>query len=384
MKFTQFKSDYPVIAGLLPQKFMTGADDDNTLRRAIEQDRTEYLSLLNTLAQQSPAETIRKDPNRLMSRTNFQSFYSEMKAHIALKHWVFAPSPADIKGTEGEPDYEFNVGHLDIEVASRTAWDKKDNVRVALEEKLNDTPYTAIITLRDDFIKIPYTGADIDHNEQLVDDIIDQIEQLDVSNPPNSIKNNGFRIQFKQTGGGGAIIRWGSAEQIPRDPDGRIVDQLRDKVKKQRGGRPLLLFYDANVSFLESKDMRALLHGAPSSGPQKEVSDRVYQHRAVWGDYLRNQGYIPDSGTTTYMKQVEPDNSKYDLKHVGDSCICKGDEGIFSDRTFDRVAGVLFIDKPGNGHFIPNFYSEKMNFHSVYETIAQNMEIKSTNFNDLL
>lgn len=384
MHFSQFQSDYPVIADLLPQDFMADAADENTLRRAIEQDRTDYLSLLNTLAQKSPAETIRKDPNRLTSKSNFQSFYTEMKAHVALKHWVFAPSPADIQGTEGEPDYEFTIGQLDIEVASRTAWDKKDNVRVALEEKLNDTPYTAIITLRDDFTKIPYTGADIDHNEQLVDDIIDKIEQLDTSNPLDSINNNGFRIQFERTGGGGAIIRWGSAEQIPRDPDGRIVDQLTDKVKKQRGGRPLLLFYDADVSFLEPEDMRALLHGVPSSGPQKEVSDRVYQQRPVWGDYLRKQGYIPDSGTTTYVQQVEPDDPKYDLKHVGDSCICRGDEGIFADRAFDRVAGVLFIDKPGYGHFFPNFYSEKTNFHSVYEAIAQNMGIKSTKFKDLL
>lgn len=384
MHFSQFQSDYAAIADLLPQDFMTEADNENTLRRAIKQDRTDYLSLLNTLAQKSPAEAIRKDPNRLTSKTNFQSFYAEMKAHVALKNWVFAPSPADVQGTEGEPDYEFTIGQLDIEVASRTAWDKKDNVRVALKEKLNKTPYTAIITLRDDFVKIPYTGVDIDHNEQLVEDIIDKIEQLDTSSLPNTLKNKGFRIQFKQTGGSGAIIRWANAEKIPVDPDGRIADQLTDKVKKQRGGRPLLLFYDADVSFLEPEDMQTLLHGVPSSGPQKEVSDRVYQHRAVWGGYLRKQGYIPEDGTTTYMRQVEPDDSTYDLKHVGDSCICRGDEGIFADRAFDRVAGVLFIDKPGYGHFFPNFYSQKMNFHPVYKAIDQNMELRSTKLKDLL
>lgn len=384
MHWNQFQSDYPAIADLLPQNFMADAADENTLRRAIEQDRTDYLAILDTLAQITPAEAIRKDPSRLTSKTNFQSFYAEMKAYVALKHWVFAPSPADIHGTSGEPDYESTIGRLDIEVASRTAWDKKDNVRVALEAQLDDTPYTAIITLRDDFIKIPYTGADIDHNEQLVDDIIDEIEQLDTSNLPASISNQGFRIEFEQTGGGGAIIRWGQAEQIPLDPDGRIADQLTDKVKKQRGGRPLLLFYDADVSFLEAEDIKDLLHGVPSSGPQKEVSDTVYQHRSVWGDYLREQGYIPDSGRTTYMRQVAPDDPKYDLKHVGDSCICSGDGGLFADRAFDRVAGVSFIDKPGYGHFFPNFYSAKLNFHPVYETVSQNMEVRSRKFKDLL
>lgn len=57
MNFDQFQSDYPVIADLLPQNFIADADGENTLRRAIKEDRTDYLSLLNTLAQESPAES---------------------------------------------------------------------------------------------------------------------------------------------------------------------------------------------------------------------------------------------------------------------------------------------------------------------------------------
>ncbi len=70
-------------------------------------------------------------------------------------------------------------------MVSRTAWDKKDNVVVTLKDKLENTPYTARITLLDDFIKIPYTGQGIDHNEQLVGDIISKIDAIDVSNPPS-------------------------------------------------------------------------------------------------------------------------------------------------------------------------------------------------------
>lgn len=384
MQYRQFKSDYPNIAGLLPQNFMTDADDENTLRRAVVQDRTEYLDILDTLAKKTPAKEIRKDPNRLTSKTNFQSFYAEMKAYVALKHWVFAPYPADVQGTQGEPDYEFNVGELDIEVASRTSWDKVDNVRVAVEDKLDNTPYTALVTLKEDFVKIPYKGSEIAHNEQLVDDIVNKIDNLDTSNLPSSISNNGFRIEFEDTGGGGSIIRWDRAERIPVDPKDSIVDQIEDKVKKQRGGRPLLLFYDADVSFLESEDMRQLLHGSRTGGQNQEVSDTVYQHRNVWGDYLRDNGYIPESGRTTYSKAVEPDDPKFDLKHEGDACICSGDEGLFADRKFDRVAGVLFIDKPGYGYFFPNFYSQKMNYHQLYRGVSRNMEVRSNKFKDLL
>lgn len=384
MQYSQFQSEYPGIAGLLPQNFMTDADNENTLRRAIKRDRTNYLDIVNTLAKKTPAREIRKNPDRLTNKTNFQSFYAEMKAYVALKHWVFAPHPADVQGTQGEPDYEFNFRTLDIEVASRTSWDKVDNVRVALKNKLKDTPYSTLITLKDDFIKIPYTGCEIDHNEQLVDSILNKINNLNISNLPTSISNDGFQIKFEDTGGSGSIIRWEGAEEIPLDPQGSIVDQIEDKVKKQRGGRPLLLFYDTNVSFLEPEDMQVLLHGARSSGPNKEVSDRVYQHRKLWGDYLQEQGYIPESGRTTYQNQFESDDPRYDVKLEGDSCICTGDDGLFADRKFDRVAGVLFIDKPGYGHFFPNFYSQKMNFRPLHRAVSRNIEFRSNKFKDLL
>jgi hypothetical protein len=54
-----------------------------------------------------------------------------------------------------------------------------------------------------------------------------------------------------------------------------------------------------------------------------------------------------------------------DIKHISDSCICSGDEGLFADTQFDRVAGVLFVNKPGYGYFFPNFYSETMNFRQL-------------------
>ncbi|MDL0118144.1 hypothetical protein PNQ29_00010 [Halobacterium salinarum] len=40
---------------------MADADEENTLRRAVAQDRTEYLEIIDTLAKKTPAEEIRKD-----------------------------------------------------------------------------------------------------------------------------------------------------------------------------------------------------------------------------------------------------------------------------------------------------------------------------------
>ena len=125
MNWSHFRSDYPTITSLLPQNFMTDADPENTLRRAIEQDRTSYLEIVEKLAAETPAKVIRKDAQRLHSKTTFQSFYTEMRAFIALQNWVFIPRAADVKGSQGNPDYEFNIGELDIEVASRTTWGKK-------------------------------------------------------------------------------------------------------------------------------------------------------------------------------------------------------------------------------------------------------------------
>jgi hypothetical protein len=375
MNWSQFRSDYQTIASLLPQNFMTDADPENTLRRAIEQDRTSYLESLEKLAEETPAKEIRKDAQRLHSKTTFQSFYAEMRAFIALQNWVFVPRAADVKGSKGNPDYEFNIDELDIEVTSRTAWDKKDNVVVTLKNKLDGTPYISKIILLDNFNKIPYTGPEIAHNENLVDDIITKIDGIDPSNPPTQVSNSGIRIKFEKANGSGSIITWDSAEAILLDPQGSIVDQLRDKVKKQRGSRPLLIFYDTDVPMLEVDDMERLVHGSRYSGPEIKVSDTVYQHEPVWGDYLREQGYIPESGRKTYAKTVKPDDPKYDLKHKGDSCIRDGDEGIFADAEFNRVAGVLFVDKTNHAHFLPNFYSDKVNFYLLYRQITDNMDM---------
>lgn len=152
------------------------------------------------------------------------------------------------------------------------------------------------------------------------------------------------------------------------------MDQLRDKVKKQRGSRPLLIYYDTDVTMLEVDDMERLVHGSRHSGQETEVSETVYQHEPVWGNYLRTKGYIPESGKKTYMKAVKPDDPKYDLKHEGDSCIRVGDEGIFADPEFDRVAGVLFVDETGSSHFLPNFYSDTVNFYPLHREITANMD----------
>lgn len=382
MNWNQFQSDYPTIAGLLPQNFMTNADPENTLRRAIEHDRTSYLQMLDELATATPAKEIRKDAKRLNSKTTFQSFYAEMRAFIAMQNWVFVPRPADIKGTHANPDYEFNIGIMDVEAASRTSWDKKDNVVIALKNKLDNTPYTSTITLLDEFNKIPYTGREIDKNEKFVDDIITQIDGFDPSNPPSSVGNKGIWVDIEHTGSSGSIITWDGAEIIQLDPQGRVVDQIRDKVKKQRGSRPLLIYYDVDVTMFEVEDMERLVHGSRYSGPQISVSETVYQHEPIWGDYLRKKGYIPESGRKTYLKRVDSDDPQVELKHEGDSCIRDGDEGIFAEPDFDRVSGVLFVDEIDQAHFLPNFYSDKVNFHSLYQEITANID--SNKLNDLL
>ncbi len=80
MQWTKFQAQYPTISVLLPSNFMTDAQPENALRRAIEHDCTDYLEILKNLAQKTPAKEIRKDSNRLKSKTNFQSFYAELKA----------------------------------------------------------------------------------------------------------------------------------------------------------------------------------------------------------------------------------------------------------------------------------------------------------------
>ncbi|WP_275737859.1 hypothetical protein [Halorhabdus sp. SVX81] len=380
MQDSQFKSDYPNIAALLPRNFIAAADTENKLRLAVLGDRTEYLDVLETLARKTPSQEMRKDPHRLTSKTGFQSFVSEMKAYLAVKHWVFAPNPADVQGTHGEPDYESRIGDLDVEVLTRTSWDQVDNVSVALQEKLNGTPYTAHVMLKDNFIKNPGTERGIAHNEQLVSDIVAESHNLDTSNLPSSISNDGLRIEFEDTGGDSPVVRWEDAERIPLDPMGSIVDQIETDATKQRGGRPILLVYDADVSFLEPKDMRQLLHGTRTGGQDREVSERVYQHRNVWGDYLRDSGYIPEAGKTTYLTQVETGDPNYE----GDQCICRGDEGLFADRTFDRIAGVLFIDESDSGHYFPNFYSQKMDFQQLHRDVSRNLKSRSSKFEDLL
>jgi hypothetical protein len=52
------------------------------------------------------------------------------------------------------------------------------------------------------------------------------------------------------------------------------------------------------------------------------------------------------------------------------------DGGIFTDLEFDRVAGVLFVDETDTAHFLPNFYSDKMNFYPLYREIIANMDTK--------
>lgn len=81
---------------------------------------------------------------------------------------------------------------------------------------------------------------------------------------------------------------------------------------------------------------------------------------------------------------MEPDDPRYDLQHVGESCICSGDDGLFADPQFDRLPGVLFVDNPGYGHFFPNFYSETMNFHQLCRDISQNMETNTSELLELL
>lgn len=69
-----------------------------------------------------------------------------------------------------------------------------------------------------------------------------------------------------------------------------------------------------------------------------------------------------------------PDNPWVDLKHDGDSCIRDGEEGIFAEPGFERVAGILFVDATDHGHYLPNFYSKTVNFYPLYREITANMD----------
>lgn len=379
MRWIEFTSQYPNLANLLPSNFRTEAESENTLRTGIENSRTEYLDLLENLVTSTPAQEIVKNPERLKSKKNFQAFFSEMKAYIAIENWICNPVPTDVEGTEGLPDFACKNKELDIEVTRRSHWDKTDKLVIALKNKLRNTSYSSEITLKDEFNKNPYTSSEIKHNENIVEEIIFKIDSIDPKDPPDSVSNEGIEIRFNRTGSSGSIIRWSSAEKIPLDPQESIQDQIKDKIDKQRGDRPLIIFYDVDLPFFSAEELKELVHGSPYSGPEIEVSDKVFEQKPIWGDYLQEEGYIPESGKTTYSKIMSyGEESDYEVMISGDSCIRDGDEGLFSESKFELVAGVMLIDYRNECFFTPNFYSEEESLRQIYQKISNKLSLNNS------
>ncbi|AEH35634.1 hypothetical protein Halxa_0998 [Halopiger xanaduensis SH-6] len=69
-----------------------------------------------------------------------------------------------------------------------------------------------------------------------------------------------------------------------------------------------------------------------------------------------NRLFLPDSqsGRVSYLRE--------------------GDEGIFAEKDFSWVAGVLFVDRTETCHYLPNIYTDRVEFRQLYETFENSVQ----------
>lgn len=349
MDWRTYATKYPETTNLLPSNFMAAADDEHHLLKAINRDRTNYLDLVESLISKTPAQKIAHGSyhNDLTRKVAFSSFLSELKAYVIVGN-ICSPTPADVSGGDGLPDLtceKFGRGGIDIEVTRLSSWDKMDEVQMEVEDMFNGTPYTPIINWSENFFVMPYTHVDISANERFVKKIREKLQNVNPNNPPGTVSNYGIEIEFRRTGASRGVMGGTAARAFPIDPEGAIHSRIMEKTSKQRGHRPLIIFLDSQLSFLDLFDLKDILHGTASSFMNPDPSPIVEKYERVWRSYLRDEGYL------------RSDNS---------SRIEAGDEGLFAKSEFDRVAGVVLFEITNTCHYIPNFYTRNLEIKHIF------------------
>lgn len=368
MEWSAFTTKYPNTANLLPTNFMSKAQDQHHLYKAINRDRTGYLDIVEYLITNTPAQKIAHGSyqNSLHRKVSFSSFLSELRGYIIIDN-LCDPIPADIAGGDGLPDLtckNYGRNGLDIEVTRLSSWDKMDSVQTEIEDLFDGSPYTPKIRWLNNFHVIPYTHKQISANERFVDNILKKLQNINTSNPPQRVENYGIEIELEKTGAAKGLISTSTVRALPRDPQDSIKSRLIDKAKKQRGYRPLVIFIDSKLPFLDLIDIEQILHGtSTSSYSNPEPSSKVEEYDSVWGKYLRENGYLPQRPGGRI------------------ACIHEGDEGLFSENQFRNVAGVVFFDVTNSCHYVPNFYSKNIRFKSLYSDAKS--KIDNTRFPNL-
>jgi len=354
MNWNTFQSNYPETANILPSSFMQDADDEHHLRRSIANDNSGYLDRVESLVKQTPASKIAQGSyqNGLTRKVAFSSFLAELKGYAVVAE-LHSPSPADVAGGKGLPDLEcgnYRRKGFDVEVTRLSSWDKMANVQEEVEQKFDGTGYTPVVNYTNLFFVMPYTHKEIEANERFVSNIQNKIQNVNPSNTPSKIENYGIEIEVKKTGAKSGMISSTSVRRFPVDPLGSIENRLREKAEKQRGYRPLVVFIENRLSFLDPTDIKQIVQGTKYSSPLSvEPSSKVQKYASLWGEYMRDNGILPNPS------------------QVPNSAIQDGDDGLFAENTFDRIAGVVFLDVTDECYYIPNFYTDQTEIRDLYE-----------------
>jgi hypothetical protein len=369
MNWQKFQSQYPQTTNLLPSNFLSKADDEHKLKKAIQGNWKSYLGRVESLVKQSPAAKIAHGSyqNELHRKVAFSSFLSELTAYVVLDN-SFNPSPADVAGGDGLPDLEcpsYRRNGFDVEVTRLSSWDKQDNVVEEITSKFDGAPYTPSITWLDNFHVMPYTYKEIAANERFVEDILDTLQQVDPNNPPQKVENYGIEITFEKTGPTDGVASSSTVRAFQTDRVGKVEDTLRQKAEKQRGYRPLVIYVESELAFLDLIDLRRIVHGGTTSMPRVvDISSDVSRYASVWEEYMMSEGFLPanQSERSSYLRE--------------------GNEGIFAESDFSQVAGVLFVDRSETCYYLPNFYTDNIEFRQLYENFEN--DIQKTDLQQLI
>jgi len=361
MNWQNFRTQYPHTSNLLPTNFQSKADDEHKLKEAIQANTKSYLDRVESLVKQSPAAKIAHGSyqNQMHEKTAFSSFLSELTAYVVLNN-SFNPSPADVAGGDGLPDFlcpDYGRHGFDVEVTRLSSWDKQNNVIDEITNKFDGTPYTPNITWLDNFHVMPYTYKEIAANERFVESILNKLQQVNPNNPPQKVENYGIEITFEKTGASDGMFSSSTVRAFETDRTGKVEDTLREKADKQRGSRPLVIYVESELAFLDLIDLRRIVQGSTTSAPRViDPSSDVNQYASVWEEYMSSEGILPASqdGRTSYLRE--------------------GDEGIFAESDFSRVAGVLFVDRTETCYYLPNIYTDNTEFRELYEDFENDVQ----------
>lgn len=204
---------------------------------------------------------------------------------------------------------------------------------------------------------MPYTYKMIAANERFVEDILNKLQQVDPKKPPQKVENYGIEITFEKTGPTNGMVSSSTVRAFPTDQVGKVEDTLRLKAEKQRGYRPLVIYVESELAFLDLIDLKKVVQGISTSALRAvEQSSDVNRYASVWEAYMLSKGFLPtsQSGRISYQRE--------------------GNEGIFAESDFSRVAGVLFVDRAETCYYLPNFHTDHIEFRQLYEDFGNDVQ----------